>query len=83
MRGLVETVRVDVGEPGGHRGQLGQLGAAGGAALEVRPDDGALVRGPRPQGVHAQLLPQGAVRLLLGHGSTPISSIASRSAFRP
>ena len=46
---------------------------------------GALVHGAVPQGVDAQLLAQGPVRIrrMLAHGSTPISSRARRSAFNP
>ncbi len=82
-RGLVsEPVRIDPAQQVGQRRDLGELRPARRATVEVRPHRDARVGVELTQRVGAELLAQCAV-LVAVHGSTPISSIARRSALSP
>lgn len=82
-RGLVgEPVGIDATQQVGQRRDLGELCPARRATVEVRPHRDACVGIELPQRVGAELLAQGAVLVAI-HGSTPISSIARRSALSP
>ncbi|GAA1383945.1 hypothetical protein GCM10009613_14050 [Pseudonocardia kongjuensis] len=79
---MVQARRIDPAQRGQHGGDLGQLGAAVRAAVQVCLQRRRLVAGQAPERVVAERLAQGPV-LVRSHGSTPISSIASRNAFSP
>jgi len=80
--GGVETVGIDAAQPGDHRLDLGDRGLALRAAVEVGFQRRALRLAELAQHVGAERLAERAV-LVAVHGSTLISSMASRCAFNP
>jgi hypothetical protein len=75
-------VRVDEAQWRRQRGDECQLGLAHDAPVDVRLDGGALGVAELFERVGAERLADLPVVVVV-HGSTPISSMASRKAFRP